>query len=395
MKRILIVQHSSALDGSAHSGLLLADGFREAGWETHVAFGFDGPIIERYATSGHETYVMPHENWLRRGRTHRFVKDVWFEWKEAKPFASLIDELSPDVVYLNTVVSLAGAVAARRRGVPCIWHLRELFSDVGGEMHAPGWARPLVRGVIRQHAQQLVANSHATARNILGKAAGAATVVPNAVRAAFFENGQTKKAAREQLDVPLERQVIGVPGTLRPMKGHPFFFRAVAPLLRASPEVMVAVTGGGEDAYVDRLKAQVETLGIDEQVQFLEWVEDMPAFYRACDVACIPSVAEPFGRTVIEAFAAETPVVATAVGGIREIVADGETGLLVAYDNDASLRDALRRCLQDRALRDRLRQKAREQAEAEYHEAIYKRRLVDLTEVLYPHDEGHDLRLET
>jgi hypothetical protein len=60
MRRALIVQHSAALDESAHSGLLLADGLREAGWATHVAFGFEGPMIERYAAAGHRTHVVPN-----------------------------------------------------------------------------------------------------------------------------------------------------------------------------------------------------------------------------------------------------------------------------------------------------------------------------------------------
>jgi len=63
---VLIVQRNSALDGSAHSGLLLADGLRKAGWDTRIAFGFEGPMTERYAAAGHEVSVVPHENWLRR-----------------------------------------------------------------------------------------------------------------------------------------------------------------------------------------------------------------------------------------------------------------------------------------------------------------------------------------
>ena len=64
-----------------------------------------------------------------------------------------------------------------------------------------------------------------------------------------------------------------------------------------------------------------------DRIHFVGWVEDMPAFYRACDMVCIPSRAEPFGRTAIEAFAVGTPVVATAVGGLQEIVEDERTGL--------------------------------------------------------------------
>jgi len=380
MKRMLIVQRSAALDGSAHSGLLLADGLREAGWETHVAFGFEGPIIDQYDTAGHQTYVVSHKNWLRRDRTHQFAKDVWIEWRKASAFGALIEEIRPDVVYLNTVVSLAGAVAARRQGVPCVWHLREMFADIGGEMHAPDWAVSPVRWIIRRHADQLVANSVATAQNMLGEGADGAKIVPNAARDAFFQENRSLEEARTALGLPLGSPVIGVPGTLRPMKGHPFFFNAIAPLLRRQEEVCVVVTGEGTSDFTRRLKARILDLGIQDRVEFLGWVEDMPAFYRASDLVCIPSRAEPFGRTAIEAFAVGTPVVASAVGGLQDIIEDGETGLLVPYGNEEALASSLQRLLEAPDLRHTLSANARQEGERKYHERVYKKRVAQLVD---------------
>ena len=377
-EKILIVQRSSALDGSAHSGLLLADGLRDAGWDTHVAFGFEGPMTERYAAAGHEVSVVPHENWLRRTRGHQFAKCAWNEWRRAGALERLIEETDPDLVYVNTVVSLAGALAARRTGIPCVWHLREMFADIGGEMQAPGWTVPLVRWMIRLHADRLVANSEATARNLLGERAEAATVIPNAVGAAFFEESRSRREARSVFGLPPEEPIVGVPATLRPVKGHPFFFEAAALVLRERPELRVAVTGEGTDAFTARLEEQIRNLGIEGQVEMLGWVEDMPAFYRACDLVCLPSRAESFGRTAIEAFAAGTPVVATAVGGLQDIVTDGETGLLVPYGDEEALAEAMRRVLGDADLRERLAEAARRKGKKKYHERVYKERIASL-----------------
>lgn len=388
-KSVFIVQRSSSLDGSAYSGLLLANGLREAGWDTHVAFGHEGPIIEQYASAGHVTYVVPHENWLRRGQTHQFLKDGWLEWRKARSFSALIREIAPDVVYLNTIVSLSGAIAARQSNVPCVWHLREMFSDVGGEMHAPSWAIPLVRWVVRTHADRLVANSEATAHNLLGNYAGEVTIVPNAVRSAFFEEDRTREEARAALGLDPAELIIGVPGTLRPMKGHPFFLNSVAPLLHERGNLRVAITGEGASDFAARMKEKIRCLGIGEQVKFLGWVEDMPAFYRACDLVCIPSRAEPFGRTAIEAFAVETPVVASSVGGLETIVTDKETGLLVPYGEESALSDTLRCLLDAPELRRELAQNARQAAEKNYHEQVYKRRIEALVEGACTH--GHSL----
>jgi glycosyltransferase involved in cell wall biosynthesis len=372
---ILLVQRSSALDGSAHSGLLLADGLREAGWDTHVAFGFEGPMTERYAAAGHEVTVVPHENWLRRAETHRFAKDVWMEWRRAEAFERLIEETGSDLVYVNTIVSLAGALAARRTGTRCIWHLREMFADIGGEMRAPGWAIPGVWWAVRHCTDRVVANSEATARNLLGRWAEEATVIPNAVGAAFFEEARNRREARAMFDLPPDVPIVGVPGTLRPMKGHMFFFEAVAPVLRERPELQVAVTGGGDEEFVARLEEWLRGQGVRDQVELLGWVEDMPVFYRACDLVCVPSRAEPFGRTAIEAFATGTPVVATAVGGLEGIVTDGETGLLVPYGDEEALAGAVRRLLDAPDLRQTIAKNAYVDGEEKYHERVYKDRI--------------------
>jgi glycosyltransferase involved in cell wall biosynthesis len=372
---ILLVQRSSVLDGSAHSGLLLADGLREAGWNTHVAFGFEGPMTERYAEAGHGVSVVPHENWLRRPETHRFAKDVWQEWRRAEAFERLIEETGADVVYVNTIVSLAGALAARRTGTRCIWHLREMFADIGGEMRAPGWALPGIRWMVWHCADQVVANSAATARNLLGERAEEATVIPNAVSTAFFEEERSRREARGVFGLPSGVPIVGVPGTLRPMKGHRFFFDAVVPLLREQSGLEVAVTGGGDEEFTTRLKDRLRRHGVWNQVELLGWVEDMPAFYRACDLVCVPSRAESFGRTAIEAFAVGTPVVATAVGGLQDILADGETGLLVPYGNEEALGKAIRRLLGDSDLRQTIVENAQEIGREKYHEEVYKVRI--------------------
>ena len=278
-------------------------------------------------------------------------------------------------MYLNTAVSLAGAVAAWVRRIPVIWHLREMFADIGGEMHAPRWAVPLVRKVFQWGATRLVANSTPTAVNLLGgNAAHRATVIPNAVRSDFFEEDRSREAARHALQLPSEDPLIGVPGTFRPMKGHPFFIRAIEPLLTENSSLRVAITGGVESQYAERMRQQASELAGADRIHFVGWVEDMPAFYRACDMVCIPSRAESFGRTAIEAFAVGTPVVATAVGGLQEIVEDERTGLLVDYDDDEALRAAVHRLLQSDDMRQKMSRYARQVAEEKYHERMYKKR---------------------
>ena len=391
LKRILIVQYSSSVDGSAISGLLLANGLRHHGWQTSVVFGFAGPMEAEYQRSSHKTYMVEHKNWLRHSHPRRFLRDVLREWQVSSNFSGLLNQVHPHVVYINTAVSLAGAVAAKRNGIPCIWHLRELFRDVGGEMDAPAVAMPLVRYLISHFSSQIICNSHAVAQNLLGpRLANKAEVIPNAVHDAFFKNSASQREARKILGLPLTGKLIGVPGTLRPMKGHPFFFKAAAQLVEQFPDLRIAITGSGEKVYVESLKKIVSEYSIEESVMFLGSINEMPSFYRACDVVCIPSRGEPFGRVVIEAFASGVPVIATAVGGILENIDHNADGVLVSYGDTSGLATAMGDLIKDQALGERLSRTALEKAKRQYHENAYKENLCRIADSVITENAASD-----
>lgn len=380
--RALLVQHCANFTGSTISGRIIADGFRKAGWQVDVAFGFAGPFAEKYAELGCGVHVVPHKSWLRGGNCLQSARRIGREFLNARDFVRLLKHLQPDVVYVNSMVSLAAAVAARRLKIPCVWHLRELFDDVGGEMRVPAFGgRPLVRTLLKRYSKRRVAISRAVAENILGAAsAPALEVVPNAVSPEYFELADDQTTCRRALNLPLDGPIVGVPGTLRPMKGHPFFFEAAGKLMQSVPNCRFAITGTGDPEYTAELHKQIQSLGLTERTFFLGTVTQMPRFYRACDLVCIPSVAEPFGRTVIEAFATGTPVAATAVGGMRETIENGRTGLLVEYGDVAGLSVALADLSTDRALRMCLGGAARAVAVAQYSEDVHQQRICRIVE---------------
>ena len=375
MSRIVIIQYSSNRDGSAFSALMLASGLKMAGWETHVFFAFDGPMVQRFKNEGHSVRVVPHKSWLRTSHPLRFLKVFYHEYRASSTLSKHLQEVAPSIVYVNTAVSFAGALAARLRSIPVVWHIRELFSNVGGEMNAPTLYKPFMQRLFGVLSNYLVVNSDAVAENMLGALAGQAAVVPNAVDAAFFNDSTPMHEARKRFGLPERGVIVGVPGTLRPMKGHPFFFEALRRVLTQNPHVVAAVTGGGQNAYVKQLEEMVERLGLKGAVRFLGYIDDMPGFLKACTIVCIPSVAEPFGRTVIESFAVGIPVVASSVGGIKETVTHDENGLLVSYGDVEGLEASIQRLLTDKTLAMRISKKAREDAELKYAKSVYVARL--------------------
>jgi glycosyltransferase involved in cell wall biosynthesis len=346
-----------------------------------VAFGHEGSMVREYRQCGHSVSVVPHKNWLRRSHPARFLRDLYVEIGKARTFRALLSDTRPALVYVNTAVSLAAAVAARRMNIPCVWHLRELFHDEGGEMRAPGVARPFISHTIRRLASRVVANSDIVARNMLGpRHAQAAEVVPNCVDECFFTCVTTPSQARLELGLPPQGILIGVPGTLRAAKGQPFFLDALHRLRRRDIDVFAVITGTGEAAFEDQLERQMAGLGLASRVFMPGEVRNMASFYRACDLICVPSRSESFGRVVIEAFASGSPVIATAVGGINDIVRDGEDGVLTPYGDVESLAAKMEELIEQADVRARLASRAREKAEALYREPGHGARINRIVE---------------
>jgi len=375
-KRVVIVQHSSDRNGSAISGLMVADVLLHCGWDTHVIFRCPGPMEEVYRDKGHSTAVFEHENWLRRSHPVRFLKDFETEWRRSRKLDELLARIRPDLVYINTAVSLAAAVSARSHGIPLVWHLRELPVWEGGEMRAPRTALPLVHHVLARWPHRVVANSRAVARGLLGtRLAERAFVIPNAVSDDFFSRRGDPTVTRAKLNLPLEGPIIGVPGTLRPVKGHEFFLRSVAPLAKRRGDLHIAITGDGDATFRESLQDLSRELAIVDQLTFLGTLEDMPSFYRAVDVICVPSRSESFGRVVIEALASGVPLVATAVGGVPEIVEDAVTGDLVSYGDQDGLLRSLERLLDERDRAVKMAARGAELARQNYSEHTHRRRI--------------------
>jgi glycosyltransferase involved in cell wall biosynthesis len=151
---------------------------------------------------------------------------------------------------------------------------------------------------------------------------------------------------RRELSVPQGTKLLGFIGAL---VGHKAPEHLVAALARL-PEGVHGVFAG-EGALEADLRRRVRSLNLEPRVHFLGVREDVPRLMRSIDVFVLPSRTEGLGTSVLDAMAAGTPVVATRAGGIPEMVEDAVSGLLVPPDDPEALAGALRRVLNDAALR--------------------------------------------
>ncbi len=156
------------------------------------------------------------------------------------------------------------------------------------------------------------------------------------------------EAARRAAGLPDDGPLVLAIGNLYPVKDHATLLRAAAKL----PGVRVAIAGRGEEEQT--LRALATELGVLDRVHLLGVRDDVPRLLEAADVFTQPSREEGLPMAILESMAAGRAVVASGVGGIGEAVVDGQTGLLVPPADPQALASALRRVIDDPALRARL-----------------------------------------
>ncbi|MCA1572687.1 MAG: glycosyltransferase family 4 protein [Chloroflexi bacterium] len=175
-------------------------------------------------------------------------------------------------------------------------------------------------------------------------------VIPNGVDLSRFATPVPPCGVREEFGIPRSAPLLGVVARLEREKGHRYLVEAMPSILDAAPDTWLAIVGEGSEA--DALKAQAA--GVSEQIIFTGRRDDVSALTADLTVAVLPSLREAQGISILEAMARRRPVVASAVGGIPEVITSGVDGLLVPPGDPAGLADAIGSLLASPALRERI-----------------------------------------
>jgi glycosyltransferase involved in cell wall biosynthesis len=191
-----------------------------------------------------------------------------------------------------------------------------------------------------KHCDHLIGNTRALTEWMVkeGWPANRVHYLPN-----FAELAPAPPVPRASLETPAGAPLAIALGRLHPNKGFDVLLDAVA----AVPGLYLWLAGEG--ALGAALRRQATALGIEDRVRFLGWRQDVGALLAAADLLVCPSRREPLGNTIIEAWAANKPVVACAASGPAELIEYDKTGLLVPVDDRAALAAALRGLIADKA----------------------------------------------
>ena len=339
--RTVLILHSSAERyGSDAQLLAIARGIDRERWRAVCVLPERGVLAALLEEAGTEVVVHPLAV-LRRalfspagaaGLARAVVRD-------RRMLGDLARSRGAAVVHANTSVVLSSGAVARRAGAAHLVHVREIYVGASGRAGAAMW--PVMRRRL-ERADVLACISRAVARQFRRS---------EHVRLLYDglpEAPQTlpRAVAREALDIVSDRFVVALVGRLSDWKGQDVLVRALAesPLVANGSIALLAGDAYPGSARVEaELDALAGRLGVTDRVIKLGFREDVGTVLGAADVLAVPSTRpEPLGLVAMEGAAAGLPVVASAHGGVTEIVRPGVTGLLVAPGDPAALARALR-----------------------------------------------------
>lgn len=327
------------LGGPQIRALAVAEELRDVGIETEFLIPNGTTEFEERAE---ERGFVVHRPGLTRmkppsdviGNTIHLVK---FPISTAR-IARVISNRSIDVVHANMSTNFESALAAYLSDAGLVWH----FNDT----QMPG---PLVR--MAKKGGETLADTVVVAANSVGDYYFEnSRVDPMPLYAPVdvdkFDPKTTQKAGlREEMGISQDTILIGTVGNLNPIKGHSHLIEAadrVTSELDCEIKFLIAgkILDSRRDYYQSLVQLRSER-GLDKTVRFLGHREDIPGVLRDIDLFVLPSLAEACPMAVLEAMAMEKPIVASSVGGVPELLSEGETGWLVPPRKPDALADAM------------------------------------------------------
>ena len=280
---------------------------------------------------------------------------------------TLFRRARPTIVHTHTSkAGFVGRLAARLARVPVVihqphghifygyWGRGRVALFVALERLAARWTDTLVALTPREVEEHVERG--------IGRAAQWAVVPSGVPTARLRAAAPTRAAARARLGLPADAFVIAGVGRLVPIKGFDLLVDALPAIAARVPSARALLIGDGEERAA--LEARAAALGVGERLSITGAVTDVEGVLAAADVLAAPSRNEGMGRVLVEAMAIGLPVVGTTVGGIPDVIIDGECGRLVAPDDAAALAAALAELGSDAALRAKLGAAAGPRAEA-------------------------------
>jgi glycosyltransferase involved in cell wall biosynthesis len=314
------------------------------------------------------------EEQLRRGRAPlvnlgaRSLRDVG----AFRRLLRFVREQRIDVIHAHlTYAAIWAAVVSRITGIPSVATLHVAPPALG----RAGIRDRLMRFVLNRWSRRVVAVSDALRERYLeggGIDPQKVVTVYNGIEVERFQHDVNREALRQEFNLPANARVVVTVSVLRPGKGIDVLLRAAVLV----PDAYFLIVGDGP--LRAKWEALARAVGVAERVRWAGYRRDVDVILPCCDLFVLPSLEDAFPTVLLEAMASGLPVIASAVGGIPEIVTPDVTGLLVAPGDPQSLAASIADLLNDATRSARMRRCAQRIAEQRFSTQAWIGRLEQL-----------------
>ena len=343
---ILLSDNASGIGGGNRSLLTLAVGLKRMGVDVDASYPTPGPMQQACdeADIPHRVIPLHQPSWRQPLAT----------WRSNARWRRELTDIKPNILHANSMEPARSAsIVTKRLNIPLLCHIRypptpDYIAWCFKRLPHPD-AFIFISEDIRRECGSAIAAACPAAKQV---------VVHNAVR---FDQFTPRPPHFEEA-----RPKVVIVANLLPVKGHRDFLHAAKLLSDRHIDADYGIIGydNHNSGYGRSLEQLAAELHITDRVTFHGFVNDVPALLQQASVLVCASTVEPFGRCLIEAMACQLPVVATRVGGIPEVVAENETGILVDAESPAQIADAIELLLADHRVRQHMGEAGRQRVEA-------------------------------
>lgn len=297
------------------------------------------------------TYALPLPR-PKRGRSiGSYLRDILETARSARRLASIIRKEGVSLVHVNEILDVYGGIAARIAGVPCVWHVR---ADISSWPFALKMMLPRIVAWLSSEIIAVSASVQEEVFRLQGVDSPKISVIHDpGPDPSAFRPGLNGAAVRRELGLGDRAGLVVLVAKMVESKGHEVLIRAVPSVLASFPDAHFVIVGGDLDGphhqrYAARLRGLPIELGIGSAVTFTGYRSDIPQVMAAADVVTHCSThPDPFPGVVLQGMALGKAVVASDIGGPREQIEDGLSGILVAPGDSAALAHAICELLGD------------------------------------------------
>ena len=331
---ILLVNGSSDLYGASRIFFQTAHKLKKNGHQLLVVLSEEGSLVDELNKVGIPTRIVrlgvlrkKYFSILGLANRIKILITAFFIIKK------ICKEQNINLIYTNTVPVIVGGIASKLLGIKNVWHIHEILPENGFQLRFFGW-------LINRCSSKVIAVSKAVYDNWSSKiSADKLVLVYNGID---FPNLSNQSAElRTSLNLPSQKILVGMIGRVNHYKGQGYFLKIVAEINKHSHNchfVMVGDAFKGYEYLYDQLSEQKRQLGIEDVITDLGYRADIDLVMHSLDIFVLPSIKpDPFPTVILEAMAAQKPVVATRQGGACESVLDGLTGYLVPLQDPAAV----------------------------------------------------------